>query len=58
MVRLKEFRQIEVDATVTNFNSNMVRLKVWLNTKSCKYICEFQFQYGAIKGIFRLLMNI
>ena len=34
---------------VKRFNSKMVQLKVCINIKNLKYICQFQFQNGTIK---------
>ena len=49
MVRLKASSVTEPPPSLSGFNSNMVRLKVYIITCYTYQFSQFQFQYGAIK---------
>jgi len=61
MVRLKEVRNLFHAVLLFNFNSNMVRLKVYPILSILLYLLPFQFQYGSIKRqakTYRLFLRI
>ena len=50
MVRLKDLEDVTRRLGMTNFNSNMVRLKV-INVVTLTSAITFQFQHGTIKSL-------
>jgi len=51
MVRLKAKQVVCLRPYFKNFNSNMVRLKVWRSQHMQHMLDQFQFQYGSIKSV-------
>ena len=51
MVRLKVSGYFSLDKDQDYFNSNMVRLKAFMDLIIFAAAFKFQFQYGAIKGL-------
>ena len=58
MVRLKVEIYMNIIKMYIRFNSNMVRLKAGVSKLVLVYPSLFQFQYGSIKRLVRIVLDI
>ena len=57
MVRLKAQANFSLSTNCRHFNSTMVRLKAGMLASACQSKGLFQFHYGTIKSLFRMILH-